>query len=409
MNVVHLAIAALGGAAIGLERQRSGHATGTLARFGGIRTFTLLGAVAGIAGELAARGLEAMAAVLLAGVTLLVLLGYRAGSRRDIDATTEASALVAIAAGVTAGLGATALASGIIALTVLLLIEKGRLHALAVRIDDAALRASARFAALALVILPLLPSGSYGPFGAVRPRELWLFVLFFSALSFAAWIARRLYGERRGAAFAGVVGGLISSTTVTLTFARASRARASDVGLILGCLGACAVLFIRVGVAAVVLRAPMALAFLPYAVPGFLIGVAAFFGLARQRSDGHPAAAPAIEQSPLQLRAALQMTAVFQVVLIAVHAVLAYATPQALLATAALVGISDLDALTMSLARSGAALSAADAARALGVGVLASTLLKLGITLVVGRGAFRRWTAAVLALTALAVAIAVVR
>ncbi len=101
-----------------------------------------------------------------------------------------------------------------IALTTVLLVEKGPLHAFARRVDEQAIRASARFAVLALVVLPLLPAGSYGPFGAIRPRELWMFVLFFSALSFCAWITRRWLGSSAGAMATGLLGGLISSTSV---------------------------------------------------------------------------------------------------------------------------------------------------------------------------------------------------
>jgi hypothetical protein len=112
-------VAALGGAAIGVERQRSGHATGENARLGGVRTFTLLGGVSGLAGWLAAAGLTGVAVVLAAGAVALVVAGYVAASRRDVDATTEAAGLVVIAAGVLAGIGQVATASGVIAVTVL--------------------------------------------------------------------------------------------------------------------------------------------------------------------------------------------------------------------------------------------------------------------------------------------------
>jgi uncharacterized membrane protein (DUF4010 family) len=202
-----LGIAALGGAAIGLERQWSGHASGPLARFGGIRTFTLLGGLGGLAGWLAVNGLLPLAVVVLAGSASLVVSAYVAGSRTDIDGTTEVAAIVVLTAGALSGAGHVALASAVVAATAVLLLEKSRLHTLATRIDDAALRASARFAALACIILPLLPSGPFGPLGAVRPRELWLLVLFFSALSFAGWIARRIVGPHQGAIVSGLLGG----------------------------------------------------------------------------------------------------------------------------------------------------------------------------------------------------------
>jgi uncharacterized membrane protein (DUF4010 family) len=137
-----IVVAALGGAAIGIERQRSGHASGPHARFGGIRTFTLIGGIAGIAGWLTTLNHGGLAIVLTAAAAALVVAGYVAASRGEIDATTEAAGLVVIASGLVAGTGSLALASGIIAISALLLVEKSRLHALVERIDDDELRAA---------------------------------------------------------------------------------------------------------------------------------------------------------------------------------------------------------------------------------------------------------------------------
>jgi uncharacterized membrane protein (DUF4010 family) len=405
MPLAGIAIATLGGAAIGLERQWSGHATGPQASFGGIRTFTLLGVVSGIAGELVAANRGALGVVLLGACALIVAIGYAAKSRRDIDATTEVAALVVLTAGTLAGLGRLTLASGLIAATAVLLLEKGRLHTLVHEIDDATLRASARFAALALVILPLLPSGAYGPFGAVRPRELWALVLFFSGLSFAAWIARRLLGPAQGTVAAGILGGLISSTSVTLSFARASRAGSGARALAFGTIGACTVMLLRVTAASAILNWPVALAFLRYVSIAGAIGIVALvFSFIRPDLDG--ATRLASEESPLQLRAALQMTLLFQVVLIVVSAVTAWWSLRALLVTSALIGLTDLDALTLSLARSSGDLTPDRAAQSLAVGVLSNTLLKGSVAVVIGKGSYRVLAGAVLGAMAVAVAAA---
>ena len=111
---VGLGVAALGGAAIGLERQWSGHASGPQARFGGIRTFTLLGGLGGLAGWLAVNGLLPLAVVVLAGSASLVVSAYVAGSRTDIDGTTEVAAIVVLTAGALSGAGHVALASAVV-------------------------------------------------------------------------------------------------------------------------------------------------------------------------------------------------------------------------------------------------------------------------------------------------------
>lgn len=159
VDVARLVVGALGGAAVGLERQWSGHASGDKARFAGIRTFTMLGLLGAVAGWLTMQGFVATAVVVLAGAAALVVVGYAAASRHDVDGTTEVAGIVVLATGMLAGLGQLALSSGIVAVTTLLLIEKSRLHGWVAQIDDTSLRAALGFAVMATVILPLLPAG----------------------------------------------------------------------------------------------------------------------------------------------------------------------------------------------------------------------------------------------------------
>ena len=398
-----LIVATLGGAAIGLEREWSGKATGPRAHFGGFRTFTLLGLLGGLAGWLSTQGLLVVAAVLLVAAAALVVTGYLAASRVDVDGTTEVAAIVVLAAGTASGGGHLTLGSGVIAATALLLLEKTRLHAFASRIDDRALRASARFAAMACVILPLLPQGPYGPLGAIRPRELWALVLFFSGLSFLGWIARRAVGPHQGVIVSGLLGGIVSSTSVTLTFARESReAHAPRLALAAGVVGACTVMLLRVIVASAVLNPALAWSLPRYIVVAFIVGAVVVFVLWRTAS---PASASGDEEgSPLRVVAALQMTAMFQLVLFAILAVQSRWGAQALVATSAFVGLTDLDALTLSLAQSAALPSEIQpAAIALVAGIVSNTLLKLTVAVVIGRGSFRVATAGALGAMALGI------
>jgi len=402
-----LLVATLGGAAIGLERQWSGHASGPHARFGGIRTFTMLGALAGLAGWLTLHELVPLAAVVLGAAAALILISYSVASRLDIDATTEVAALVVLAAGTLSGAGHLTLASAVIAATALLLLEKTRLHALVARIDDEPLRASARFAAMACIILPLLPVGPYGPLDAVRPRELWALVLFFSGLSYLGWIARRFVGPHQGAVVSGLLGGIISSTAVTLQFARESRQRqAAGLALAAGAVGASTMMLLRVTVACAVLNPALAAGLIRHVVPAFLIGLVALLVVWRRRAP--ESATQAVNGSPLQLRTALQMTALFQLVLFVVLAVQSRWSSNALVATSAFIGLTDLDALTLSLARSTAASTAIPTATlALATGIVSNTLLKLAVALVVGRGRFRVATSVGLGIMALAMTVGV--
>jgi uncharacterized membrane protein (DUF4010 family) len=400
--IVSIVAAAVGGLAVGLERQWSGHASGPQAHFGGIRTFALLGGLAGIAGWLWYDGNHVASAVLLSAAALLVVVAYSAVMRRDIDGTTEVAALVVLAAGFLAGAQHLEMASAIVAITVLTLVEKSRLHQWAATLNDAEIRAGARFAVMAVVILPLLPADAYGPFGGVRPRFLWAVVLLFTGISFVGYIARRAVGGVQADALAGLLGGLVSSTQVTLVHARASRSEPGRaLPLASGAVAASTVLFVRTWLAATVLDPTLALALLPYTLPAFLVGLAASAATLR-RSPAAVAALP-LPDNPLQFRAALQMAAVFQLVIFIVDGLRARIGDVGLILTGAIVGLTDVDAATLSMAHAVAdGLAPGIAAQAVAAGVLANTLLKLVLALAVGTGGFRIATGAGLAVMSLA-------
>jgi uncharacterized membrane protein (DUF4010 family) len=372
-----------------VERQWSGHAEGPRARFAGIRTFTMLGAVGGFSGWLWMTGVTAPAAILFAGGVALVAAAYVAGSRQDVDGTTEVAALVVLAAGFLAGMGSVTVASGIVAITTLLLVEKRQLHALVQRIDDVGLRSGARFAVMALVILPLLPEGPYGPFGGIRPRGLWAVVLFFSGLSFAGYAARRMVGPGHGYLVTGLLGGLVSSTNVTFTLARMSRTDASmDRALAFGAVGATAMLYPRVIVASAILNPAVVGPLVPYlAPPAAVAALAAVMGLRESTTVGVPTVA---QRNPLQLGSALQMAALFQIVLMAVYVARETWGASGVFTSAAVLGLTDVDALTVSMARNVAqTVSPSVAATAIAIGVLTNTGMKLTLALLFGSRRFQ--------------------
>jgi uncharacterized membrane protein (DUF4010 family) len=386
-------VAVLCGAAVGVERQRSGNAGGPA---GGIRTFTLLGANAGIAGWLAGHDHALVAILLLAGAVGLLVIGYLRASKDDWESTTEVAAMVVLGTGVLAGIGELRLAAALTTLTVLLLAEKPRLHGLVARLDETTMLAAARFAVMSAVITPLLPDGPYGPAPGIRPRELWILVLLCSGISFVGFVAQRLAGTA-GYPLTGLLGGLVSSTNVTLTFARLSKThKAQAAALAAGAVAASTILFLRVIVIATALNSAMVSGLSWYVGPPFLAGVAAV-ALAWRSLRGSKSA-PAETKNPLQFRAALEMAALFQIVLFGVHYVRQWVGEGGLLATGFVLGLTDVDALTLSMTRSISSGTAVDAAcRAILMGVIANSLMKSGIAIVLGDRRFAWQTAASLA------------
>lgn len=393
---LRLAVAGLTGMAVGLEREWSGHASGPHARFAGVRTFTMLGAIGGLAGWFMANGQVAIATATLFGAASLVVAAYVLAARRSseaIDGTTETAAILVLGTGLLAGQGSLALASGTVAVTVLLLGEKDAIRAFIRRIGREELSAALRFAVLALVVLPLLPEGPYGPFGGIRPRALWSVVLIFSAVAFAGYILRRALGDSRGYLTMGALGGLVSSTAVTLGFSRQSRLAPGDsASLALGTLAACTVLLLRV--------LAMLLALNPALVPGVALGMLPMFGVAgallvlgyRRTANASPAPAQPETRNPLRLGSAILMALGFQVVLTLLQLLRGRFGEGGIFASAALAGLTDMDALTFSISR----LPSEDqllavAVQALLLGALVNTAFKMVMALVLGSPAYRRF------------------
>lgn len=412
-----LLVAALVGLAVGVEREWSGHTTGPDGRFAGARTFALLGTIGGFAGWLVRMDQLALGTIVSAGGVLLPIVAYWTAMRRPgttTDGTTEVVAVLVVALGITAGLGHRTPAAAVAAITVILLAEKSWVQRTLQRIGQREMRAAIQFAVLALVILPVLPDGAYGPFDAFRPRQLWTVVLIFSALNFAGYIARRLIGETRGLGVTGLLGGLVSSTAVALTFSRRSRDEPQlALPLALGVVAACTVLVPRLFVITTLLRPAMAAALLPVLAPPFVAGVALIgFVLWRERTtrlqpaDTAPSGTGDSSQpaglgtnelgtNPLGLASSLQMAVAFQLVLFAIAWIQRYAGDAGVIASAMVLGLTDMDALTVSMTRfASEPTNHRIAAAAIGVGILSNTALKTALVVTLGGTHYRLRAAA---------------
>ncbi len=392
-GALRLAIAALVGLGVGVEREWAIHANGRPPRFAGLRTFSMLGLLGGCAGLLMTVGHAAVAAATIAGGMALSVTAYVMSVRHaegDPDGTTEVAALLVLALGAVAGIGLLALAAGAGAVVVLALNEKQRLHHAVRVVREEELRAALRFAVLALVVLPLLPEGPlFGPL-AVKPRQLWVIVLLFCAINFAAFIARRAAGGRHGYGLVGMLGGLISSTAVTLDFSRRSRREpALALSLATGVIGACTVLIPRVLFVSAILNSSVSLALLPFLASAALIG-ALIVARDWRSGDSEDNLGELPPGNPLRLWMAIRMAVLFQIAMIAIDYVRSVWTAPGLYATAAALGLTDVDALTVAMSRSEGAMPAELAARAIAVGIVANTAFKVMLSLALGGPGFRR-------------------
>ncbi len=264
-DLIAIGLALALGLLIGVQRGWASRSSVPGSRFAGVRTYGLLGLAGGIAGSLQARA-EGLATVLLAASAVLVLLGYWRSTkgRASISGTSSLTGLITLAAGFLAGSGDYALASALAGTTVLVLAQRNRWHHWLRHIDEQEMHAIARFALIALVILQLLPDTPFGPYGAWRPRQLWLVVVLVSGFSFAGYAGVKLLGPARGILATAAAGSMVSSTAVTAALAGKLRDGAGDPRLHnAGVALASATMFLRV----TLLTAALA----PFALAGFAI------------------------------------------------------------------------------------------------------------------------------------------
>jgi uncharacterized membrane protein (DUF4010 family) len=265
--------AALGlGVLLGLERERAK----TEASFAGVRTFGLVALAGGVAAFLDhALGEPLLALGVFAVVAALVVVSYAVTSQSgEVGITTEISAIVAFVLGFLCVTGHVGTAAGLAVASGAVLALKEWLHRLAGRIEPADVQATLQFALVSIIILPLVPDRSFGPppLDVINPYQIWLMVVLISGLNFASYLLVKTVGTEHGIGITGLLGGLVSSTAVTLGFAQRSRQEpVQSSALALGILVAWTVMFVRVAmlVAAVnrALLPPIAVAMAGFALP----------------------------------------------------------------------------------------------------------------------------------------------
>jgi uncharacterized membrane protein (DUF4010 family) len=389
------------GLLVGLQREYAKHDEGAQAArdlFAGVRTFALIalsGALAAHAAGVLESPLVFAAALGVFGAFLAVayLGGIRAG---EIGMTTEAAAFVVFVAGALCVWGHLALAAAVGVATTALLALKPTTRAFVAKIDREDVKASLTFAALAALVLPVLPRGPLGPppFDAVTPFKVGLMAVFISGLSFVGYVLIQLVGARRGVGLTGVLGGIVSSTAVTLTLAERSRsAEGAALGraLAFGILLAWAIMFGRVLIeVAVVNPALLRAAWLPVAAGGAAgLAWAGFLYLHGRPERGEEE--PARFSNPFELKTALQFALLYGIVLVVARAAALYFGEVGVYVSAVASGVADVDAITLSVAElSRNGLDPETASRAIVLAAVSNTLVKGGIVLALGGRIIRR-------------------
>lgn len=335
------------GLLIGMQRERTAN------DLAGVRTFplvTLFGALCALlaqafGGWIIAAGLVALASMIILGN----LARFRKGVL-DPGLTTEVAILLMFGVGAYIVVGSAGVAIAIGGVAAVLLHFKGQLHGIVQRFGDEDLKAIMQFVLLSLVILPVLPDRAYGPYAVLNPRQVWWMVVLIVGISLSGYIVYRFFGEKVSAAVGGVLGGAISSTAATVSYARLSAGETERTRMALSVImTASAVVPVRV----LLEIAVVAPGFLPVAGSPLLIILAISLLLAAGcwfRSVREKTYLPA-QSNPSELRSALMFGFLYAVVILAIAAAKEQFGNKGLYAVAALSGMTDMDAITLSTSR----------------------------------------------------------
>ncbi|MEX2208503.1 MAG: DUF4010 domain-containing protein [Myxococcota bacterium] len=396
------------GVLLGLERERKKAEHD----FAGVRTFGLLALAGGVAAFLDVS-LERpwLALGLFAAAAALVLVSYAVTAQRgEFGITTEISALLAFLLGFLCVYGHVTVATGLAVASGAMLALKEWLHRLAGRIESADVEATLKFAIVSAIILPLVPDQNFGPapLDVINPYQIWLMVVLISGLNFASYLLVKIVGAEHGIGLTGLLGGLASSTAVTLGFAQRSRSQpAQALPLALGILIAWTVMFFRVVVLVAAVERSLAprigIAMAAFGVPAVAIGWGIWH---RQRSKRSTEKASLnAGENPFELGEAIRFGLLFGVVTFVAKAAQVYLGDAGLYLAGAIAGLTDVDAISLSMAQ----LAHADAANAhpaaltIVIAVASNTLFKAGMVAFVGAPRLRN---VILAATGVIVAVA---
>ncbi|HMN79400.1 MAG TPA: DUF4010 domain-containing protein [Burkholderiaceae bacterium] len=351
-SLLKLALALALGLLVGLQRQRAA------SRVAGVRTFaliTLLGTIAGLTTGAFGPWLVGAGAL---GVAALLVIADVAKLRDDNDPgiTTEVAVLLMYAVGAYLAVGETIVAVVATGAITLLLHFKEPMHRAIGNMDDADMAAIMQFALVTLVILPLLPDRTFGPLDVLNPREVWWMVVLIVSINLAGYVALKRAGARSGALLGGLLGGLASSTATTVSYARRTRRGEDDsqgpagaelAALVIALASSVSFLRILVEVAIVAPAQWMSIAGPLGAMLGWmlLISAGAYIHAGRQEAGSLP-----VRGNPAELKTAVLFGGLYALVILVVAFAKHYLGDAALYPVAAVSGLTDVDAVTLSTA-----------------------------------------------------------
>lgn len=363
--------------------------------FAGVRTFTLMGLLGCTAAYLADLfGSVWVFVGIITALGVMIAVAYNVSAKQgSLGLTTEVAALLIVLTGALAFWDEMALAVALGVITTALLSLKLELHRFAERISREDVLATLKFAIITAIVLPVLPNQSFWPppFDVLNPYKIWSMVVLISGISFLGYVLVKVVGSSRGVGLTGLLGGLVSSTAVTLSFAQRSQKNAQLAKpFALAITIAWAVMFARVLVVVGALSRPLLrVVWLPISAAGAAaLMYAAYLYLAPRLDDNEEVSVT----NPFELGPAITFGLLYGVILLISRAAQLYFGNTGVYISSILSGLADVDAITLSMTElSGSGtLSLATAARAITFATMSNTVVKGGIVLSSGSTNLRR-------------------
>lgn len=395
LHVVVQLLVVLGiGILIGLEREFARKDGQKL--FAGIRTYpfiTLLGFLSALLSDAFTPWLFLVAGM---GVLLFVGISYVFTAHNgDIGGTNEVAVFLAFLLGGLVFTGKITLAVGIAVAITTLLSLKLQFHALVGKLSLTDIYALLKFIVISVLVLPFLPSTPIGPYPFLVPRDIWLIVVLVAAVGFAGYLLARFLGAKRGIIFTALIGSVVSSTAVTMEFSRKSRTTPEagqlyGVGVIL----ASSAMFLRILVIVFIINRTMFQhLFVPLLICAAAGGLSALFIYKKTAMPSTSADAKVEVENPLDLVGAIKFGAMYTGILFLIHFIRQYAGTQGVYLAGVLSGLTDVDAISISMSNmAGNPIAWEVAQHTIVLATLSNSIVKYSMSLLWGSPSLRRVT-----------------
>ncbi|NVC94020.1 MgtC/SapB family protein [Vibrio natriegens] len=391
-QIWNLLIALLLGSIIGIQRGWVKRNNVEGSRVAGIRTYSLVGLLGGLVAILASHYSPLLLGFALIALVILACIAFFVKQKNsgDVSITGLVSLLVTFVLGSLAVTGEAVLAASAAVITALVLDNKRELHEALQKLQEYELDAALRLLLISIVLLPLLPDKTYGPWKALNPYEIWWLVVLIASISFVGYFAIKIGGAKRGILFTSVFAGLSSSTALTLQFSHLSREQPTISPLLAsGILISCGTMFPRLLFILSVINPPLVKMLWPI-VLAMMVALYLPAWWIWRRCEMEKVEQSNKQSNPLALQSALFFGVVLAVIMLLSHALSDWFGDAGVLMLSAVSGITDVDAISLALGRQSVLhLSVTTAALGILIAASVNTIVKMGM--VVALGERRLW------------------